>query len=145
MCLLQRELEQKMSRHAEVMESRRQVSHDSIQQLQRKLNNLEQVTFTWPSVLYTSFPLFRPTKMISSSVMPRWVLFFSMLSNHWANCFHIMFHGALFGVAVYLIVFLVIVFNAKLLPPFQSSSLQVLYCLKVIFHYPAVVVKNNVR
>ena len=27
----------------------------------------------------------------------------------------LMFHGALFGVAVYLIVFLVIVFNAKLL------------------------------
>ena len=25
-----------------------------------------------------------------------------------------------------------------------SSSLKVLYCLKVIFHYPAVVVKNNV-
>ncbi|KAK2185836.1 hypothetical protein NP493_221g00013 [Ridgeia piscesae] len=32
-----------MSRHAEVMESRRQVSHDSIQQLQWQLNNLEQV------------------------------------------------------------------------------------------------------
>ena len=26
-----------------------------------------------------------------------------------------------------------------------SSSLQVFYCLKVIFHYSAVVVKNNVR
>ena len=26
-----------------------------------------------------------------------------------------------------------------------SSSLQVLYCLIVIFHYPAVVVKNNMR
>ena len=26
-----------------------------------------------------------------------------------------------------------------------SSSLQVLYCLKVIFHYPAVMVKNNVH
>ncbi|KAK2191426.1 hypothetical protein NP493_53g12052 [Ridgeia piscesae] len=43
---LKRELEQKMSCHAEVMENRRQVSHDSIQQLQRQLNNLEQVTFT---------------------------------------------------------------------------------------------------
>ncbi|KAI0228189.1 hypothetical protein LSAT2_021339 [Lamellibrachia satsuma] len=41
--LLKRELEQKMSRHAKVMESQRLVSHDSIQQLQRKLNNLEQV------------------------------------------------------------------------------------------------------
>ncbi|KAK2176868.1 hypothetical protein NP493_625g01035 [Ridgeia piscesae] len=39
---LKRGLEQKMSRHTEEMESRRQVSHDSIQQLQRQLNNLEQ-------------------------------------------------------------------------------------------------------
>jgi hypothetical protein len=35
-----------MSHHAEVMENRRQVSHDSIQQLQWQLNNLELVTFT---------------------------------------------------------------------------------------------------
>ena len=40
--------------------------------------------------------------MVSPSVMPYWVLFFSLLSNHRANCFHLMFHGALFGVAVYL-------------------------------------------
>ena len=40
--------------------------------------------------------------MVSPSVMPYLVLFFSMLSNHRANCFHLMFHGALFGVAVYL-------------------------------------------